>query len=136
MSSGKSARYNRFSGGPTNLHTPDVATGVRGTPQVRSALCAQGPQAELPEWSPLYLEVLQAGCDTCAWCVLAYVHMGALGESMSVMSTCVHVLSGVKAKSHLSSLQTRMETTFGPAFSAVTTITKGEPMSPDQPTWA
>ncbi|PNI91483.1 TRAF7 isoform 6 [Pan troglodytes] len=28
MSSGKSARYNRFSGGPSNLPTPDVTTGV------------------------------------------------------------------------------------------------------------
>ncbi|KAM8780128.1 E3 ubiquitin-protein ligase TRAF7 isoform 2-T2 [Rhynchonycteris naso] len=54
MSSGKSTWYNHFSGGPTNLPTPDIATGVRGTP----------------------------------W--------------------------------------TRMETTFGPAFSAVTTITKAD----------
>lgn len=29
MSSGKSARYNRFSGGPSNLPTPDVTTGTR-----------------------------------------------------------------------------------------------------------
>ncbi|NIG60035.1 E3 ubiquitin-protein ligase TRAF7 [Pontoporia blainvillei] len=29
MSSGKSARYNRFSGGPSNLPTPDAATGTR-----------------------------------------------------------------------------------------------------------
>nr|XP_055220948.1 putative nuclear pore complex-interacting protein family member B2 isoform X2 [Gorilla gorilla gorilla] len=31
MSSGKSARYNRFSGGPSNLPTPDVTTGVINT---------------------------------------------------------------------------------------------------------
>uniref|UniRef100_A0A2K6KEJ8 E3 ubiquitin-protein ligase TRAF7 n=2 Tax=Rhinopithecus TaxID=542827 RepID=A0A2K6KEJ8_RHIBE len=29
MSSGKTARYNRFSGGPSNLPTPDVTTGTR-----------------------------------------------------------------------------------------------------------
>uniref|UniRef100_A0A2I3HI57 E3 ubiquitin-protein ligase TRAF7 n=1 Tax=Nomascus leucogenys TaxID=61853 RepID=A0A2I3HI57_NOMLE len=29
MNSGKSARYNRFSGGPSNLPTPDVTTGTR-----------------------------------------------------------------------------------------------------------
>ena len=46
---------------------------------------------------------------------------------------CGHILRGVGAESHSFSLQTRMETTFGPAFSAVTTITKGEPGSPDQP---
>jgi hypothetical protein len=36
MSSGKSARYNRFSGGPTNLPSPDVSTGGQG--QVSSVL--------------------------------------------------------------------------------------------------
>uniref|UniRef100_A0A8I3WLV5 TNF receptor associated factor 7 n=1 Tax=Callithrix jacchus TaxID=9483 RepID=A0A8I3WLV5_CALJA len=32
MSSGKSARYNRFSGGSTNLPTQDITTGVSPLP--------------------------------------------------------------------------------------------------------
>ncbi|KAB0401450.1 hypothetical protein E2I00_009234, partial [Balaenoptera physalus] len=39
MSSGKSARYNRFSGGPSNLPTPDATTGV---PRVGHAMCVVG----------------------------------------------------------------------------------------------
>lgn len=63
-------------------------------------------------------------------CPCIHMHMG---ESVRKCQ-CVPTSSpGIEAKSHLFSLQTRMETTFGPAFSAVTTITKGEPVSPGQP---
>ena len=90
----------------------------------------QGPPAEPLERSCFRLEVLWVGCDARAWCVGV--------KACQCMFSCVHILSGVKARSHQFFFQTRMETTFGPAFSAVTTITKGEPVSQASPAriWA
>lgn len=74
-------------------------------------------------------------------CVRALAH-GNIGRRVCPCALlCVSLSSlGLGAKSPAFSLQTRMETTFGPAFSAVTTITKGEPVNPGLPglcrTWA
>lgn len=132
MSAGKSARYNRFSAGPANLPTPDTATEVRGHPQGRVCLNAHpaypSPE-ELPEQSLPLVALACMGNAVGTAGVSESVRAHGLGSRRACwhMSVCVHVLSGVKVKSRLFSLQTRMETTFGPAFSAVTTITKGEP---------
>lgn len=134
MSSGKSARYNRFSGGPANLPTADVTAGVsgnltgKGLPLVPTS-CA-GVPAEPPEQSPPYVEGL---CRVCPRELTRARDHGAM-KARRCPSTCVYTSSlGVDAKSHLFSVQTRMETTFGPAFSAVTTITKGEPACEPRP---
>lgn len=130
MSSGKGARYNRFSGGPSNLPTPDTA-GVRDTPgegrlwaRLVPTPHAQGSGGLSGTPSPS-LEVPRVGCAMCVVGVSASVRACGLLLSAHI-HVCVHILRGVRAKSHSFSLQTRMETTFGPAFSAVTTITKGE----------
>uniref|UniRef100_A0A8D1P440 E3 ubiquitin-protein ligase TRAF7 n=1 Tax=Sus scrofa TaxID=9823 RepID=A0A8D1P440_PIG len=131
MSAGKSARYNRFSAGPANLPTPDTATEVRGHPQGRVCLNAHpaypSPE-ELPEQSLPLVALACMGNAVGTAGVSESVRAHGLGSRRACwhMSVCVHVLSGVKVKSRLFSLQTRMETTFGPAFSAVTTITKAD----------
>lgn len=103
MSSGKSARYNRFSGGPTSLHTPDVATGVRGTSWERVCFLStplkpmasqQGfRNSPLPTWRLCGQPVI------CGWCVCVYVHMGVLDERVSA-----HVLMSTSSLESRSSL--------------------------------
>lgn len=59
MSSAKSARYNRFSGGPANLPSPD-SSGVREVPEgLPSAYHTPGPQHAIYVYNlPLRAELL------------------------------------------------------------------------------
>lgn len=105
MSSGKSARYNRFSGGPTNLHTPDVATGVRGTSWERVCFLSiplkptasqQGFQnSPLPTWRLCWQAVI------CVWMVCLCIRAHGCVRRKCV-SACPHVsISSLESKSSL-----------------------------------
>ena len=111
MSSGKGARYNRFSGGPSNLPTPDTA-GVRANPRegrlwARLVLTphTQGPGGLSRTPSPS-LEVPRVGCATCVVGVSASVCARGLlsGTACQPVSTCVATSSAGSGPSHIHSL--------------------------------
>ena len=111
MSSGKGARYNRFSGGPSNLPTPDTA-GVRANPRegrlwARLVLTphAQGPRGLSGTPSPS-LEVPRVGCAMCVVGVSASVCARGLlsGTACQPVSTCVATSSAGSGPSPVHSL--------------------------------
>lgn len=111
MSSGKGARYNRFSGGPSNLPTPDTA-GVRANPgegrlwaRPEPIPHTQGPGGLSRTPSPS-LEVPRVGHAMCVIGVSVSVcaHGVLSGTVCQPISTCVSTSSAGSGPSHIHSL--------------------------------